>query len=1294
MFDPPYRCITTWENVVRTRRLVVAATAAVLVVGALPTAAAEGSAPSLVAATRQTPPAVPDTDVTLITGDRVTTGTSADGSPTVGFEAAPRPGGRPVSYAAFGDAAGHYFVVPSDVADLVPSKLDLRLFDVAALDTAQDENAGLPVIVQTTTARAARSTAPAWRTLDVDVERTLESIDAVAGDVPSDGAHELVAAVEDGRTVNKVWLDAPLETSDADSTPQIGATNAWDLGIDGTGVTVAVLDSGIDTTHPDLDDGIVALERDFTGSGSTGDALGHGTHVASTIAGSGEASDGENRGVAPGARLLNARVLNDDGEGDESWVIDAMEWAAANDADVINMSLGVRGGYTDGTDPAALAVDSVSERYDTLVTIAAGNEGNWGTPFTVTTPGTADSALTVGAVTDSDAIAYFSSMGPRFGDYAIKPDIAAPGDGIVAARAAGTTPDQPVGDSYAAMSGTSMATPHVAGAAALLKQARPDLDGEALKSVLMGSAEPAGNSVFAEGAGRAWVPGAIEESVYATPASLSFGLFGSPRADQTPRTQTVTYTNDSDTAVEVNLTLSVNAADGEPVPAGVASLSADTLTIPAHGTASADVTIDPRPDEPDVFAGVLRATGAGFPAVRTVLAFQIDPDMHTLRIEASRLGGRAADNPDAGWIHGIDDPNVNQWFQFTDGVAEVSLPAGRYAVQGQLFDAVSPSAAFFDSIVNFTQDADLTSGDATLVLDGGDAVPVRMETPKKVAPRALGAELVRDLPGRSGPVVTNISVSTGDYVGGMDLDAYVLRDDEPLAGEVTVTSRYLLDQPLLGVSAVGSGRQHDVSRELSYAVRSPRYEGRMSARLVDAGTGTPQELADVRAKGAVVLVEDTGDLTLNPQSKAARDAGAVALIVYGATPGPFYHQVDNRTINTMDDQALPTLTLRRDLGRTLVEAARRGATLRGTGRVTPSYQYVLGYSEQGPTVPRSLTYRPAAKDLAAVETELRSFKPFAPGLRNAERVALTGNGTMSGWQQSWTSGAVSDRTVYYSTQPGTQFQRGATAAQGLNAWPAWTDGIAVAYTPGRHPKETYNAQVHHGGFWESPATPQDAAVYRDGSTLGIDLPYRVDGEGHAQEWGPDEASTGRFRVWQGDDLLTDDTFGTYATQDVGAGTERFRIQLQTHRDTPWWPLSTDVTTEWGFTSGGTTAPEVLPLLQLDYGVRGLDEYNTAGRRTTELNLRVSHQDGATGAAPVRGLKLWSSTDGGEHWTPVRVTPVKGHGKPGHDRSGTYTAAVSAPPGATTVSLRSEAWDAAGATFSETVIDAFAVSTRH
>lgn len=1262
----------------RISRSLTVVASATLVVGALPAVAAAPPAPSSTTTTHAAPGT--STAVTLITGDKVTVTNGSDGKPSVAFDAAPRGDGRPVTYNAFGDAKGHYFVVPSDVASMVPQKIDLNLFDVTALATFQEPDAAtLPVIVQTTTPAAARTSAPSWDTLNVDPERALESISAVAGDVPADGAQKLVDAVEASKTVDKIWLDAPVKVHDADSTPQIGAPAAWSDGKDGTGVTVAVLDTGIDTTHPDLDDGVVTLAKDFTGEGSTADAFGHGTHVASIIAGSGEASDGVNRGVAPGARLLNARVLGADGYGEESWVIDGMEWVASNGADVINMSLGVKGEYTDGTDPQSLAVDSISERYDALVVVAAGNDGGYGN-FTVTPPGTADSALTVGAVTDSDQTAWFSSRGPRFGDYAIKPDITGPGDGIVAARAAGTSMGDPVDDNYTAMGGTSMAAPHVAGAAAILKQARPQLDGEALKSVLMGSAQPTGNPLFEEGSGRVWIPGALGENVRATPASLSFGLFDSPRADQAPRTKTVTYTNDSDVQTEVHLALTVRAGNGQPVTAGEATLSADTLTIPAHGTASVDVTIDPHADDPDVYAGQLTAAGSGIPAVRTVLAFQVNPDMFTLRVEATRRSGAPAGNPDAVTIHGIDDPNVYQWAQFVDGVAQVRLPAGRYALMGQLFDG-PPGGQYFDSVTSFTRDADLHS-DVTLHLDGSTAIPARVDTDKKVKPHALDLGLVRHLPGAPYPLVHDITGTTGDYVGGLDFEPYVLPTDEPLAGDLTVNTRYLLDQPLLDVTTSDAGRPLDVSRDLSYAVRSPHYLGKLSARLVDAGTGTPTELGAAGVKGAVAVVEDTGDPILNAQSQAARDAGAVALIVYGAGPGPFHQEVDNRQINTMNDQAVPTLTVARDVGLRLVAAAHRGAKLRGTGIATPTYQYAVGYEEQGDAVPASLTYAATSKNTAAVVVDVRAFQPGRPGVRTGEMITIASGGTMAGWTSLYT-GALTGRTVYYSTEPGVTFQRSAAAAQGLNAWPSFFEGTPKTYTPGPQPKEVYNAQIHHGGLRPAPATPQGAAVYRDGDTLSINLPYRVDGEGHTQQWGPDQDSTGRFQVWQGDQPLTDDEWGSSTSQQVSSGAEPFRIRLETHRDTDWWSQSTDVTTEWGFTSGRTSTATVLPLLQLDYGVQGLDADNTAGR-TTRLNLQVSHQAGSTGGAEVTGLRLWSSLDGGSTWMPVKVTAGKA--------DGAFAASITAPAGAS-VSLKSEVSDAAGSTFSETVVNAIAVRAK-
>ncbi|CAM5233694.1 hypothetical protein SCYAM73S_08173 [Streptomyces cyaneofuscatus] len=276
-------------------------------------------------------------------------------------------------------------------------------------------------------------------------------------------------------------------------------STAWAAGFDGTGTKVAVLDTGIDTGHPDLA-GKVAAEQDFSGAGSPGDKFGDGTHVASTVAGSGAKSGGKYKGVAPGARLLNGKVLDDWGEGSDSGIIAGMEWAVAQGADVVNLSLG--GTDLPGIDPLEETVNRLSAESDTLFVIAAGNEGLG--ERTVGSPGSAASALTVGAVDKSDVLADFSSRGPRVGDSGVKPDLTAPGVAITAASAAGSVlaehyPSDIPG--YLTIDGTSMATPHVAGAAAILAQQHPDWSGERIKAVLTGSTKPGAYSSFQQGTG-------------------------------------------------------------------------------------------------------------------------------------------------------------------------------------------------------------------------------------------------------------------------------------------------------------------------------------------------------------------------------------------------------------------------------------------------------------------------------------------------------------------------------------------------------------------------------------------------------------------------------------------------------------------------------------------------------------------------------------------------------------------------------------------------------------------------
>ncbi|MFD1277691.1 S8 family serine peptidase [Streptomyces kaempferi] len=180
-------------------------------------------------------------------------------------------------------------------------------------------------------------------------------------------------------------------------------------------------------------------------------------------------------------------MLSNQNIGQDSWIINGMEWAAQTEhAKVISMSLGssVRNGQDN---PMSQAVNQLSAETGALFVIAAGNGGEQG-PYTLGAPGTAEAALTVGAVDGSDHLASFSSLGPRAGDDGLKPDITAPGVDVLAARSQYMNDG---GESYYRVdSGTSMATPHVAGAAVLLAQKHPDWTAQQLKDALMSTSNP------------------------------------------------------------------------------------------------------------------------------------------------------------------------------------------------------------------------------------------------------------------------------------------------------------------------------------------------------------------------------------------------------------------------------------------------------------------------------------------------------------------------------------------------------------------------------------------------------------------------------------------------------------------------------------------------------------------------------------------------------------------------------------------------------------------------------------
>ena len=354
-----------------------------------------------------------------------------------------------------------------------------------------------------------------------------QTLSAQVADVPhrclaSLARHPDVRAVSADRAVHGA-LQTSVRTS-------VGAAWVGDrLGFDGTGIGVAIIDSGVAAWHDDLSNGRVVHFADFVKRETQPyDDYGHGTHVAGIIAGNGQNSGGVRRGIAPGAHLIVLKALGAEGEGQASHVVAAIEYAIRHRATfnirIINLSVaaGVHESYN--TDPLTQAARRAVEAGIVVIT-AAGNLGRDGTGAPqyggITAPGNAPWVLTVGASNDNgtaerrdDTVASFSSRGPGIIDGAIKPDLVAPGVAIESladpasllyvtrprARRWGTI--KSASEPYLALSGTSMAAPIVAGTVALMLHANPSLSPAHVKAILQRTAESSGRyDHFTQGAG-------------------------------------------------------------------------------------------------------------------------------------------------------------------------------------------------------------------------------------------------------------------------------------------------------------------------------------------------------------------------------------------------------------------------------------------------------------------------------------------------------------------------------------------------------------------------------------------------------------------------------------------------------------------------------------------------------------------------------------------------------------------------------------------------------------------------
>jgi subtilisin family serine protease len=684
----------------RWRRISAAAVAAVLVTAAWVAAPPASAGPA---------PGGTGASVTLVTGDKVV----LLGNERISVQPGP---GREKTRFLTRRVSGHVVVIPVDAVQLLhDGRLDTRLFDVTELSRVKGHDV-VPVIMSYADAGARGAGKAASAKTGARPERDLPAVRGFSAKVANADLGRFWTGFKAGALGTtgrpKLWLDGVRQLALDVSVPMIGGPAARAAGLDGSGVKVAVIDSGIDATHPDLAGAVVA-EQNFTeGYEDNRDLVGHGTHVASTIAGTGAASGGKYVGVAPGAQLLDGKVCVVGGCG-ESWILAGMQWAADQGAQIVNLSLG--GGDAPGLDPIEQAVQDLTARNGILFVVAAGNSGP--RAGSVNSPASVDAALAVGAVDKSDQLADFSSRGPRLGDGGVKPDLTAPGVDIVAARSQDASEGTPVGSDYLRMSGTSMAAPHVAGAAAALKQQHPQWTPAQLKSALMGSAKlNTGQDVYAQGAGRVDLARAITQQVYATPPSASFGLPSWPHGDDQPSTTTVTYTNEGTRAVALSLALNTSA------PSGMFTLSASSVSVPAGGHAEVRLTADTRVGIADgTFTGYLTATATGV-EVRVPFAVEREVESYDLTLVHTGRDGNPS-TPFGTLVMGLD----SDAFQgvYGTGTTTMRLPKGRYTIDSSITDA--------DSATQLVQPVLDLTGSQTVNLDARLGKPVHIALPDPAA---------------------------------------------------------------------------------------------------------------------------------------------------------------------------------------------------------------------------------------------------------------------------------------------------------------------------------------------------------------------------------------------------------------------------------------------------------------------------------------------------------------------------------------------------------------------------------
>ncbi|MFE5044896.1 S8 family serine peptidase [Streptomyces sp. NPDC056637] len=1196
--------------------------------------------------------------VTLVTGDRILV--TKDGSGHSVATALPGEDGTAPLVQTRTSGQDLYVYPAGAVKAIADGRVDEELFNVTGLvrqgyDDAHSKSVPL-IAVYDKSVDVARSAPAAPRGAERGL--VLDPVDGVALKADKKKAADFWADITDTRSraagsLKKLWLDQKVQASLDRSTKQVHAPEAWAAGYDGKGTKVAVLDTGVDTDHPDLK-GRVAESKNFTDSEDAGDHQGHGTHTTSTVGGTGAASDGKKRGVAPGTTLLNGKVLNDSGSGATSWIIAGMQWAVDQGADVVSMSLG-NPAQTDCTDPMATATEELAQSSkNTLFVIAAGNTGPGNN--TVSSPGCAPSVLTVGAVDRDDSTASFSSRGPAYGSHTLKPEITAPGVAISAAAAGGRGIY-----AYQSMSGTSMATPHVAGAAAIVKQRHPDWSAQQIKAALVSSADAAiPGDVRETGGGRLDVKAAIDEKVLGASA-VQGGSFNWPQDSSDRTTVDVPYTNTTDKAVRLSLEVKgVTGNDGSAVRSSVAKLGEHTVTVPAGATVKVPLKIDPTASLKaaqygDVTGRVL-ATADGVD-VSTPFSLYVQPETVTLRVKLVDRSGKPAAGPSSVDLIGTDDAGGER--RFNEGAADQTYQVrpGRYFLSS-FVTTPDTEGTLLNSLSYLARPQLDVKKDTTVVLDARKAGRLEVKTDKASEVRGATLGFARSW--------DDTWLHAATAAGGRTVAGYYA-DIEGRAtdGTFEFDSFWRAAAPQLSeFGVVGGPALHAVAG----ATNSANLDGSGKAQVVDAGSGTAAELAAAGVKGKIALVKLADNGAAAAVAKAAKDAGAIAVLAHRSIPGRFYPSVG------FIGGPLPVIGIPSDEAADLL--ARIGAgdvTLHWKGTAKSPYFYNLAFPETGP-VQSARTYTVRDRDLAENKATYRAM------------------GTPTDYMDLPSVTRPSGLTAYFG-----DFETVAAPSHRTELYSAGTTGwghqVSSSFPWGEYmidPVRTYKKGEHRTEEWYgdvlAPTTPLDdtgkpaLAAERQGGLIGVAPGFWGDSE-HQGVQGS-FGDFGSMELKREGEVIGNSSvpFGVF---DVPADDASYDLTLNTFKQSfGAWNRSTQTRTTWSFRSHlyENVYSQGIPLLFPHYALPQDDLKTLPATDGQRITLTASGHAGYT-PGKLTSAELSYSYDGGTTWTEAKTA----------ERDGKWSATVNhAGASGKQVTLKAQLTDANGNSVEQTVTRAYDV----